>query len=161
MTSPGDCILRSPDGVDYKVFRCILSLASPMFQSMFDLAQTPNTAPRDSDTANPQAISVLDSTSILSKMLFLIYPCQIVSFTHLDLVLEMIKVYDKYDMDIRSLHQSSIHDILVSNKTPSENPLGAYAVAWRLDMKEEAQNASRYLHKLNLHDKTVKDCFLS
>ncbi|KAG8993704.1 hypothetical protein FRB94_010446 [Tulasnella sp. JGI-2019a] len=161
VTSPSDCILRSSDEVDYKVFQNILSLASPVFRSMFDLPQTPNTTPQGSDTASLPVISVAESSSILSKMLLLIYPCRFTDFTDLELILEMIKVYDKYDMDTRSLHQSSLHYIFVSNKTLSESPLEAYAIAWRLDMKEEAQNASKYLHLLDLNTKAVKKSFLS
>ncbi|KAG9023768.1 hypothetical protein FRB95_012499 [Tulasnella sp. JGI-2019a] len=114
-----------------------------------------------SDTADLPVISVSEPSPVLSTILLLIYPCRIISLTDLDLVLDIIKAHDKYDINTSGLHQLSLHDLLVSDGTLLENPLGAYTVAWRLGMKEAAQNASRYLHTLNLHDKAVKDEFLS
>ncbi|KAG8983953.1 hypothetical protein FRB94_005181 [Tulasnella sp. JGI-2019a] len=160
MTSPGDCILRSSDRVDHKVFRCILSLASTVFASMFDLSQTPNATSQNSDTADLPVISVSEPSSVLSTMLLLIYPCGFFSFSNLDLVIDIAKAYDKYDLDTQSLRRY-LNEILVSDKMLLGNPLGVYSVAWRLDMKEEAQNASKYLHTLDLNAKAVKEGFFS
>ncbi|KAG8991617.1 hypothetical protein FRB94_012365 [Tulasnella sp. JGI-2019a] len=160
MTSPGDCILRSSDGVDYKVFKNTLSLVSPVFQSMFDLPQTSNETPRGLDSTDLPVISVSESSPTLSAILLITYPCRVFSFENLDPVFDTIKAFDKYDIDTGCL-QLSLRGVLVSDKTLSENPLGAYTIAWKLDMKEEAQNASRYLHSLDLNSKAVRQTFLS
>ncbi|KAG9023767.1 hypothetical protein FRB95_012498 [Tulasnella sp. JGI-2019a] len=160
MTSPGDYIIRSSDGVDYKVFQNILSLASPVFRSMFNPPQTPNATSRESDTVDLPVISVSEPSSVLSTMLLLIYPCGFFSFPNLDLVVDITKAYDKYNIDTRNL-QLYLHEVLVSDKLLLENALGAYTAAWKLGMEEEARNASRYLHTLNLHGKAVKDGFIS
>ncbi|KAG8985562.1 hypothetical protein FRB94_012367 [Tulasnella sp. JGI-2019a] len=160
MTSPGDCILRSSDGVTYKVFQNILSLASPVFRAMFDLAQTPGETPRGSDAVDLPVVSVSEPSSVLSMMLLLIYPCGFFSFPNLDLVVDIFKSYDKYDIGTLSL-RLYLHEILISDGTLSENPLGAYTAAWKLGMKEEAQKASRHLHILDLDGNAVKGNFLS
>ncbi|KAG8992868.1 hypothetical protein FRB94_011258 [Tulasnella sp. JGI-2019a] len=150
--SRGDCILRSSDGVDYKVFQNILSLASPVFETMFDLPQKSNETPGES--IELPVISVPETSSTLSLLLPLLYPCRMVTFPNIDAVINVLNAYDKYEMNTRSLHLQ-LHELLISQKILSGDPLGAYAVAWRLGMKEEVQIASRFLHTLDLNDRIV------
>lgn len=37
-----DVILRSSDGIDFRMFKVLLSFASPFFEGMFDLPQPTN-----------------------------------------------------------------------------------------------------------------------
>ncbi|KAG8868833.1 hypothetical protein FRB97_001885 [Tulasnella sp. 331] len=166
--SPGDCILQSSDGLKYKVFRIILSLASPVFRSMFELPQpsipadvmAAQDSPKLSDSPDLQVIPVSETSTTLYTLLLLLYPATVVQISSYDLVVEVIEAYDKYDINIKSLHPF-LHDTLLSEDGLASNPLGVYAVAWRLGMREEAQKASRYLHSVNLNDTTVKDDLLS
>jgi len=157
--SRGDCILLSSDGVRFKVFRIILSLASPVFHSMFDLPQGTSVR-RGIREALPRAeeiptIPVSETSSTLTTLFLLLYPARVVTIDSHDLAVEVIKAYDKYDIDIHSL-KPYLHDGLLSAEGLQSDPLGVYAIAWRLCMKEEALNASRYLHNTDLNDESVK-----
>ncbi|KAG9018312.1 hypothetical protein FRB95_004624 [Tulasnella sp. JGI-2019a] len=156
--SPGDCIIRSSDGLEYKVFRVLLSLASPVFLSMFDLPQ-PATNDTEWEEGLP-TISVSETSTTLSTLLLLLYPATVVRIPNYDLAVEVIKAYDKYDINIDSLHPF-LHDALISEEGLASNPLGVYALAWRLNMQEEAQKASRYLHSVDLNDEAVKQDLVS
>jgi len=157
--SRGDCILLSSDGVSFKVFRIILSLASPVFHTMFDLPQgtTVRSGNREASdgTEDIPTIPVSEPSSTLTTLLLLLYPARVVTIDSHDLAVEVIKAYDKYDIDIQSL-KPFLHDGLLSAEGLQSDPLGVYAIAWRLGMKEEALNASRYLHTTNLNDERVK-----
>ncbi|KAG8868832.1 hypothetical protein FRB97_001884 [Tulasnella sp. 331] len=108
--SPGDCILRSSDGVDYKVFRNILALASPVFQSMF---ASPRAVPPHDEATDLPIITVWEASSTL-----------VWSFT--------------------------LWTLILSLTWSTQNAIGGYVPSCGLGWKEEAQNASRYFHTLNL-----------
>jgi len=155
--SPGDCIIQSSDGLKYKVFRVILSLASPVFRTMFDLPQSAATADpsEPEDVSDLPIIPVSETSTTLSTLLLLLYPATVVQIPNYDLAVEVIKAYDKYDINVASLHPF-LHDALLSEEGLTNDPLGVYAVAWRLSLREEAQKASRYLHSVDLNNEVVK-----
>lgn len=162
--SAGDCIVQSSDGLRYKVFRVILSLASPVFRSMFDLPQSATTAdsPEANDASNLPDLPVIpvSETSTTLSTLLLLYPATVVRIPNYDLAADVIKAYDKYDINVAGLHPF-LHDALLSEEGLTSDPLGVYAVPWRLGMKKEAQKASRYLHFVDLNDAVVKPDLLA
>ncbi|KAG9018311.1 hypothetical protein FRB95_004625 [Tulasnella sp. JGI-2019a] len=131
--SPGDCILRSSDGIEYKVFRNILTLASSVFDNMF---------------AIPPTVDVTEgATAVLPTALA----------SNIGSAVEMINMFDKYDIKTDS---SSLRAFLQSvtalpERATVTEALGAYAMAWRLNLKEDALRASRYLHLVDLHDENI------
>ncbi|KAI5123489.1 hypothetical protein M0805_008858 [Coniferiporia weirii] len=75
-------ILRSSDGVDFKVYKNILVLASPFFRDMFSLPQsTENVSSTSSEVdaksgtlLDPPVIDVAESSDTLDALLRLLYP---------------------------------------------------------------------------------------
>ena len=67
-----DVILRSSDGVDFRVFRIILSLASPIFADMFSIPQ-----PAASEFhAGPQVVTLSEDSKALDFVLRHLYPME-------------------------------------------------------------------------------------
>lgn len=75
-------------------------------------------------------------------------------------MVDVIKAYEKYDIDTVSL-RPILRDFLLSELKHSKNALGVYAISWRLELKEEAQDASRYLHGLDLMDRGVLESLVA
>ncbi|KAI6010370.1 hypothetical protein PISMIDRAFT_619187 [Pisolithus microcarpus 441] len=68
-----DVILRSSDGVDFRVFRLFLSLASPSFETLFDLPQ-----PSEKDMGIKDGFPVIpvsEGSKTLDSLLRFCYPC--------------------------------------------------------------------------------------
>src|SRR5258708_12587226 len=63
----GDVVLRSADGVDFRVHTTFLSIASPFFRDMFSLPQTSN---------DVQTIEMTEKADVLVAILELIYPLE-------------------------------------------------------------------------------------
>ncbi|KAF8334638.1 uncharacterized protein EI90DRAFT_2847515, partial [Cantharellus anzutake] len=61
----GDVILRSTDGVEFRVHKYILSISSPFFSSMFTLPQT---------SGETQTIEIAEDAKTLDALLRFIYP---------------------------------------------------------------------------------------
>ncbi|KAI0372632.1 hypothetical protein BV20DRAFT_939207 [Pilatotrama ljubarskyi] len=98
-----DVVLRTPDGVEFRVHRVILSEASPVFENMFKLPQ-PKPQPADASSASPTTdvpellvIDVTETGHTLDHHLRFCYPMD-------DPVLELgdiapiIGAARKYDM---------------------------------------------------------------
>lgn len=148
--SGGDCILRTPGHVQFKVSRYNLILASRVFKDMFDTPQ-----PAKNQEPIP-VIDVAESPETLEALLTMIYPIGIPEITDYQSAAALVTACDKYDMDLtrlkfilRGLNIFTSPDVL------SKDGLSMYALAWKLGMEGEAKVASRYTHTINLHDPKV------
>ncbi|KAJ7920465.1 hypothetical protein B0H13DRAFT_2319365 [Mycena leptocephala] len=91
--SDADSILRSSDGVDFHVYRAILSLVSPIFRSMFSL-------PQQADAPKVPVIDVAEDSDILDKALRFFYPGAQPIVDTLDELRCVIEILvSKYDME--------------------------------------------------------------
>ena len=70
-TSGGDVVLKSSDGVLFRVYTVILSLASPFFRDMFSLPQA--STPPDG-AGNSPIIPFTESSEALDTLLRVVYP---------------------------------------------------------------------------------------
>lgn len=74
----GGVILRSSDAVEFKVYKNILALASPVFKDMFSLPQAPQTS-SDASSESGQAdglpvVDLSEKSATLDMLLRIIYP---------------------------------------------------------------------------------------
>ena len=150
-----DLILRSkPSGQDdskaisFRVHRCVMSAASPFFETMLSLPQ-----PDGGCSSDVPVIPMTEDYAVLDAILHHIYPLPEPQFDTLDELARVLETARKYDFIsvITRLRQRLVADHLRSC------PLRVYAIASRYDLDEEARLASRAtlaagLDKLPLHD---------
>ncbi|CCM02519.1 uncharacterized protein FIBRA_04621 [Fibroporia radiculosa] len=146
--STADVIMRTSDGVDFKVHRLILSEASPFFEGMFALPQPPPTPNNDVDThtslASPTTttssndgnnaptsrqddlpvILVTEPSEIIDALLRLCYPFSPPVFATVDAIAAVLEAARKYALDG-----------VVARV--------AFAAAWHLRLHTEAAAAAR------------------
>jgi BTB/POZ domain len=62
-----DCIVRSSDGVDFRIFKIILSLASPIFADTFNNPGLQSISEQDYN--GPQVVTVSENSKVLDLCL--------------------------------------------------------------------------------------------
>ncbi|KAL5492647.1 hypothetical protein ACEPAI_4094 [Sanghuangporus weigelae] len=164
----GGVILKSADGVEFKVYKNILALVSPFFRDMFTLSQAGESNDGEHQgkaiavpTADVQAIDISESSSTIDTLLRLLYPISPPSFPGIS---ESGKVTDaqefvdgigsvlaaalKYDMQIAveklctkllEAVETTFPNGSVVNETLS---LHVFVLACRLKLKEMARRAA-------------------
>ncbi|KAL4264505.1 BTB domain-containing protein [Pleurotus pulmonarius] len=147
-TSDADIILRpsGDDGVEIHAHRCILSAASPFFQTMFSLPQK--------DAGGIQVIPLPESPFVVDTLLQFIYPVPDPTISSLGELVDILAAATKYDCvaPIASLRRT-----LVSHTFLRDEPTRVYAIACRFDLHEEARIASRYTLDVNVLDCPLSD----
>ncbi|KIO24819.1 glycoside hydrolase family 16 protein [Tulasnella calospora MUT 4182] len=151
-SSPGDCILQSVEDVQFKVFRQILVLASPVMADMFSLPQKEaetksNAAPLD----HLPLISLAEDAETIHNLLLLLYPTSFPDKLEVQEAIKLAKVYDKYLIPKTRL-RLAIGPLYNSRSTLENSPLELYRLAWELEMMSEAAIASRFTHKIAFKD---------
>ena len=134
-TDDADIILRSQDGVRFHVHKLFLAYASPYFKHMFLLP---------SKDGQSLPIDVPESGRIWESLLRLCYPEDDPSFQNIDAIADVIAAAIKYEFSyaIKFMRKELRRHI------PS-NALDVFAIAYRLELLEEARAASSSF-KLNL-----------
>ncbi|KAF8992040.1 hypothetical protein BDQ17DRAFT_1254298, partial [Cyathus striatus] len=129
-----DIILRTSDNVNFYVYRVILSVASPFFESMFSLPQS------ILDDVNHPVIDVSEDSKILDPLLRLCYPVDdpiISDPTFLGDVLEAALKYETTEaVAVLKSHLRTY---------TKQNPLQVYSVACRLGLEDIASLAAHEL----------------
>ncbi|KIO20621.1 hypothetical protein M407DRAFT_29728 [Tulasnella calospora MUT 4182] len=149
-SSTGDCVLQTPDGTQFVVHRLVLSLASQIWNNMFSL---PQGSEGSSDT-HP-VIPVEEDPETMEALLTMVYPLSPPRINSYDLATRLVQACDKYFIDVFRL-DTILYKVLRTTAALEADPLGVYALAWRLGMDDEAKIASRYTHRLDLNDPKVK-----
>lgn len=149
-TSGGDCILQTPDGARFVVHRVILSLASPIWNDMFSLPQA-----SESPSSTRPVIPVEEDPATMEALLTMLYPLPSPRISSYDQAAKLVQACDKYFINVSRL-DTVLHKVLRTTAALEADPLGVYALAWRLGMDDEARTASRYTHRLDLNDPKVK-----
>jgi len=127
-----DIILRSSDGVNFHVFKLILSLASPVFKDMFTLPQS------QPDASSMHTIPMAESSTTLNSLLLLCYPTPNPTFSSLDDAIAVLEAARKYDM---AGTLSCASDVVMAQFLATE-PLQLYALACRFGWKQHARVAA-------------------
>ncbi|KIO24826.1 hypothetical protein M407DRAFT_25787 [Tulasnella calospora MUT 4182] len=150
--SPGDCILQSIEGVQFKAVRQILALASPMMADMFALPQAESQkVPREETSDHLPIIPMQEDAETIHNLLVLLYPTSLLGTLGVQATIKLVKAYDKYLIPKDRLLLSVV--ALYNTKSALEaSPIELYRMAWELEMMEEAKIASRYMHGIPFKD---------
>ena len=140
-TKDADIILRSQDGVKFHVHKLFLAYASPYFKHMFLL-------PSKDGQSESLPIDVPESGRIWESLLRLCYPEDDPSFQNIDAIAEVTAAAVKYEFSYTIKFMRKV----LRNNIPS-NALDVFAIAYRLDLLEEARVAASSF-KLNLKTPT-------
>ncbi|KAI5981266.1 hypothetical protein EDD15DRAFT_409368 [Pisolithus albus] len=140
-----DVILRSSDGVDFRIFRLFLSLASPFFETLFDLPQASEEANADMEIKDGlPVIPVSEGSKTLDSLLRFCYPCTLAEDPVIEDFREIISVLDaakKYSLDAI---QPAVCKSLFTPKILRANSLRCFAIACRARMQEQCDLAAKY-----------------
>ncbi|KAG8936712.1 hypothetical protein FRC02_011994 [Tulasnella sp. 418] len=136
-----DLILRSLDGVEFKVYRQILALASTVWADMFSLGATIHDEAESKKSSDPPVVSVTEKASILSDILSFVYPVPKPDVNTLDHCSDIIAIAEKYDVTGAMPY---LRNILLSSKFLKESPIRVYAIACSYAWTAEAKEASRH-----------------
>jgi len=138
-----DLILRTSDGVDFRVFRVILRLASPVFASMLEVGQAPPVAADRSQTGSDDlrdgcpVVPVQEDSTTLDSLLRIVYPMKDPAFGDLLSLHPVVAAALKYEMEEAVMLGSAT----LLSFVPKE-PLSVWAIAVRNGFETEARAAA-------------------
>ncbi|KAJ7580268.1 hypothetical protein C8J56DRAFT_962698 [Mycena floridula] len=125
-----DIILRTSDGVDFRVYKLLLSLVSPVFKDMFEIPQPTGTDGSGEKQINNevQVVELPETSRVMKHLLSWCDPRAIPSTTAAELTLkdicDTLEAVDKYEMESlggRALSGLKFHI--------TDHPLSVYAIA--------------------------------
>ena len=128
-----DLILRAADCKEFRVHRCILSVASPVFHDMFVFPQ-----PHDPTHQLPH-VDLPETATILDILLRYIYPIPSPKIEDFATLSNLLVSAEKYGAEGVI---SRLRIILASSHFLDTDPLRVYAIACRWSFLEEAKLAS-------------------
>ena len=131
-----DLVLRSADSKEFRVHKCILSIASPIFRDMFSLPQ-----PHESTQHNLPHVDLPETAETLDILLRYIYPIPSPKIEDFNALTSVLTSAEKYAAEGVT---SRLRTILVSPLFLDLNPLRVYAMACRWSFLDEAKLASTY-----------------
>ena len=140
-----DVILRSSDNVDFRVFKLFLSLASPVFHTMFGLPQPSEGVNPDEETKDElPVVSVSEGSKTLDALLRFCYPSTLTEDPSLDGFMsatEILEAAKKYSLDAI---ERIVCKALFIPKILEVDSLPCFAVARHADLGEQCALAARY-----------------
>ena len=140
-----DVILRSSDNIYFRVFKLFLSLASPVFETMFGLPQPSEGANQDEETKDGlPVVSVSEGSKTLDALLRFCYPSTLAEDPPLDgfmFATEILEAAKKYSLDAI---ERIVCKALFIPKILEVDSLPCFAVARRADLHEQCVLAAKY-----------------
>lgn len=140
-----DAILRSSDGVDFRVFKLFLTLASPAFESLFNHFQPSGETSIAAEISDGlPVICVSEDSRTLDLLLRFCYPCTLAEDPSLKDSGEVISVLEaakKYSLDAIS---RTVRKSLFIPKILEANSLDCFAISCHYRMPEECILAAKY-----------------
>ena len=129
-----DLILRAADCKEFRVHRCILSIASPVFRDMFAFPQ-----PHDPTHQQLPHVDLPETAVTLDILLRYIYPIPSPKIEDFTILSNLLVSAEKYGAEGVT---SRLRTILISSHFLDLDPLRVYAIACRWSFFEEAKFAS-------------------
>lgn len=132
-----DFILRTSDNVDFRVHKIILSMASPVFDSMFTLPRPSSTDSQESMHGLP-VLTCPERSTVLDPVLRFCYPTTVPALTKLTDLVAVYDALDKYSMEplLRTVEAALILAV-------DQNPMVAYAFGCRHHLQSVITTAAR------------------
>jgi len=147
--SKADVILCSSDGVDFRTFKVLLSLASPAFESMFNLPQPSPELDSDEMEDDLAVVHMSETSSVIEMLLKLLHPKCSLRLDNLADVGELLEMSRKYDMDgVTKCIREKANAILL--QVEEKDPFRAFAVACRFQLEDELRRAAKSTLKLSM-----------
>lgn len=142
-----DLILQSSDSVNFYVHRTLLSLLSPVFQTMFTLPQEPS----ESDANKRPIIEMAEDASTLQTVLPWCDPRCVPVFETISDAQPVLEFADKYDLE----HIKNRVGWLLKSITGiiDADPVKAFAIAVRYELEELARSAAKQTLCLTLDER--------
>jgi hypothetical protein len=138
-----DVILRSSDGIDFYVFKLLLTLASPFFETMFNLPQ-PAVGTCDDTKDGFPVVNMQEDSKTLDILLRFFYPSTLTedpSLESLTDILAIIGAARKYSLDSV---EKQVCQALANPKVLKTDPVRCFAIARNARFKDETMTAARY-----------------
>ena len=139
-----DIILRSSDNIDFRVFKLFLSLASPFFETLFEIPQPAEADEEQEIKDGLSVVPVTENSKTLDALLRFCYPCTLTDDPNLEALGHAVDVLEaamKYTLD---LIERKVRQVIASPKFIEAEPLRCFAVAHRGRWKEETLLAARH-----------------
>ncbi|KAG2134091.1 hypothetical protein DEU56DRAFT_411682 [Suillus clintonianus] len=139
-----DVILRSADGVEFRVFKLFLSLASPLFETLFGLPQAPDGATDQEMKDGLAVIAMSEDSKTLDSFLRFCYPSTLAedpSLENLEDILSILAAARKYSLD---LIERKVCQALANPKVLETEPIRCFAIAQNARLKHETITAARH-----------------
>ncbi|KAI6164502.1 hypothetical protein EDD17DRAFT_1884994 [Pisolithus thermaeus] len=140
-----DIILRSSDDVDFRVFKLFLSLASPFFETLFDLPQPSEEMNTDVEIKDGlPVIPVSEDSKTLDPLLRFCYPCTLSDDPALEDFRDVVNVLEaakKYSLDAI---EKTVCKSLFNPKILEANSMRCFAIACRARMQDECNLAAKH-----------------
>ena len=138
-----DVILRSSDNIHFRIFKLFLSLASPFFETLFDIPQ-PDEENEEQEIKNGLVvIPVTEDSKTLDALLRFCYPCTLADDPNLEVLKDAMDVLEaarKYSLDVI---ETKARKAIVNPKILEVEPLRCFAIAHRGRLREETLLAAK------------------
>ena len=139
-----DIILRSSDNINFRVFKLFLSLASPFFETLFNIPQ-PAEENGDQEVRDGLAvIPVTEDSKTLDALLRFCYPCTLVDDPKIEVlkdVMDVLEAARKYSLDAI---EKKTRQVIANPKILEAEPLRCFVIAHQGRLREETLLAARY-----------------
>lgn len=144
--SSADIILRSSNGIDFRVYKTILAKASPVFEGMFTHPPPPPSAVPPEEYSNGlHVVNLTESTEALDALLRFCYPVREPTLSSIEKTLEVFHAAKKYDID---------EGIMWAREKlagfAAKEPIRVYALACRYGWEREAKIAAKETLSMSL-----------
>ncbi|KIJ65515.1 hypothetical protein HYDPIDRAFT_27516 [Hydnomerulius pinastri MD-312] len=139
-----DIILRSSDNIDFRVFKLFLSLASPFFETLFDIPQPIEESEEQEMKDGLPVIPVSEDSKTLDALLRFCYPCTLAEDPKLEDLKDVIDVLEaakKYSLDTI---EKKAAQAISNPKILEVEPLRCFAIAHRGRLRDETLLAAKY-----------------
>ncbi|KAI0782895.1 hypothetical protein C8Q75DRAFT_785802, partial [Abortiporus biennis] len=140
--SDADLILRTSDGVYFRVDTHLLKLASSVFEDMFMISTHPpltSSAESVSSESSLPIVQVTENSTIFDIVLRIIYPVSTPKITDWGTICDVLEVGSKYQMEAVATQMGSELSMHLLTKSPK---LKVYAIACQFQLENVAREAA-------------------